>query len=138
MRHKAQPPIIVSTPPKPELPVVPMADKAAVTILEAAELMSLGTTSIRLLIKTGKIRAVRVGKAVIIARQEIERYLAAEAGLAAVAPKYATVLMSLAKARIGLAMAKQADAELREVIAACRAEVVDAENALNQKQADAS
>jgi excisionase family DNA binding protein len=91
--------------------------------LEVAELMSLGSTSVRLLIKSGKLRAVRVGKALIIARSEIERFLTAEAEAPATTPRYAIVLRAIAQAHAGLAAAKQADAVLKDAIAGYRADV---------------
>jgi excisionase family DNA binding protein len=114
-------------PPPPTVPAVPIADKAALTVLEVAELMSLGSTSVRLLIKSGKLRAVRVGKALIIARAEVERFLETEAAAPAMTPRYAMVLRALAQAHAGIAVAKQADAVLKDAIAGYRVDAAAAE-----------
>jgi excisionase family DNA binding protein len=117
-------PVQVQPPP---VPPVPIADKAALTVLEAAELMSLGSTSVRLLIKANKLRAVRVGKALIIPRREIERYLEAEAGAPETMPKDARILVALAQARVVVAATKRADDGLRKAAEETMADIAAAE-----------
>jgi len=68
------------TPPPPP-PGIPLADKLAYTIIEAAAILSLGLTTTRALIAAEKIKAVRAGQrggALIIPRSSIEAYLAQE------------------------------------------------------------
>jgi excisionase family DNA binding protein len=128
MRHNHKAPIQAPPPPPPP-PVVPLEFKAALTVLEAAELMSLGSTSVRVLIKNNLLRGVRVGKAMIIARAEIERFLAAEAGAPVAPPMYARVMMALAQAHTGIAAAKQAAEVLTTAIEGLKAEAATMERA---------
>jgi len=136
MKYKPQPPI-PPPPPPPLVPVVPavtLADKASLTIMETAELMSLGSTSVRLLIKSGKLRAVHVGRAIIIARQEIDRFLAAEAEAPAIAPRYATILRAYAQAHSGLAIVRDAVAVLNTAIAETKAEMAAMETVVAERE----
>jgi len=67
--------------PPPPPPGIPLSDKLAFTILEAAAILSLGLTTTRALIAAEKIKAVRAGQrggALIIPRTSIEAYLAHE------------------------------------------------------------
>jgi excisionase family DNA binding protein len=52
--------------------------KAAYGVAETAELLSLGLTSTRAQVKEGRIRIVRLGRAIIIPRTEIDAFLARE------------------------------------------------------------
>lgn len=138
MSRKPQPPIPPPPPKVPDVPVVPLADKASLSIKEAAELMSMGTTSVRLLIKSEKLRAVHIGRALIIARQEIDRFLAEEAGAPASAPRYATILRAMAQAHSGLQIVKDAVAELNKAIAEVKAEVAVGQTMVAEKERRAS
>lgn len=47
------------------------------TIEETCTALSLGRTTVHFLIKSGDIRAVRIGRRVLVPRDELERYVAA-------------------------------------------------------------
>jgi len=68
-------------PPQPPPPMFSLNDKLAYMVTEAAAILSLGETTTRALIASGKIKAVRAGKrggALIVPRTSIEAYLANE------------------------------------------------------------
>jgi excisionase family DNA binding protein len=75
MKHKLvkEPQIII----RPEGPAI--ASKIAYSIEETAALLSLGLTSTRGLVKEGRIKIVRMGRAIIVPRTAIEEFLAREA-----------------------------------------------------------
>lgn len=50
----------------------------AVRTREAARMLSVSERTIRVLLETGRLRAVRVDRAVLIPRQEIENFLAGD------------------------------------------------------------
>jgi len=51
-------------------------DRLAVSVVEAAEMISLAPRTIRAWIASGKIRAVRLGRRVVIPVRELDRLLA--------------------------------------------------------------
>src|ERR1041384_4819773 len=53
------------------------ADRPYLTISEAAKLTTLAASTIRLHVRRGKLRAERVGKRRMVARAELDRFLAA-------------------------------------------------------------
>jgi excisionase family DNA binding protein len=69
-RPKAQPdPLVISTQPA----------KDAWTVEETAFRISLGLTTTYALIKEGKIKVIRVGRAISVPQAEIDAFLAREA-----------------------------------------------------------
>jgi len=52
-----------------------LAPKPFLTVSEAAELARVGTSTIRLYIRKGKLKPRKVGRRVIVARAELERFL---------------------------------------------------------------
>lgn len=51
-----------------------------VTVHEAAKLLGLGRDKTYALVACGRLRSVRVGKRIVIPRQEVEAFLEREAG----------------------------------------------------------
>ena len=64
--------------PQPQPYLLP-AEKLAYTVPEVAERISLGTTTVRQLIHTGKLGGVRVGRALVIPKTCVEAFLEREA-----------------------------------------------------------
>ena len=56
----------------------PAIKKKAFTIVETAEMLSIGTTACRALIKEKRILAVRLGRSIIVSGDEIDAFLQRE------------------------------------------------------------
>lgn len=71
---------------KPQEPIIihqgPPIMKEALTVVETAEAISLGRTTVFRLIREGRIKVVRCGRSIIVPRTEIQAFLQAEAGAA--------------------------------------------------------
>lgn len=119
---RLKPQLSAPPPPPPSLPPVPLGDKAALTAPEAADILSLGQTTVRQLIATGRLKVVRIGRALIIPRTEIDQFLAREPSGQALAPMDVKLLRALADARQDTAVAQRHAANLTERIAASKAE----------------
>ena len=55
--------------------MAPPPEKVALTVVEVAEILSLGLSSTRKLISSGRLKVVRVGIAIIIARTQVRNLL---------------------------------------------------------------
>ena len=122
-RLRPQPPAPIPTPPpQPPALAVPLHLKAALTVPEAVTLSSIGKGTLYQLIAEGRIKVVRLGRAIVIPRLELDAFLAREAGAQAMAPVEVQLLRGLADARALTAAAKQTDTRLKALIAVSRAE----------------
>lgn len=95
-------------------PIVALGDKAAFTVAEAADLISLGQTMTRAVIAEGRLKVVRVGRAILVPRSEIDAFLAREAAAQAplnIAPREVQLLRVIADARAITIAARQLTAE---------------------------
>jgi excisionase family DNA binding protein len=73
--RKIEPPIYFQAPP-------PTAEKLALTVTEAAEMLSMGKTNVFGLIKAGRLKVVRTGakgRGIIVPKVEISAFLQREA-----------------------------------------------------------
>jgi excisionase family DNA binding protein len=51
------------------------SDKLAYSVAEASAALGLGVTNVRREVKAGRIKAVRIGKKILLARSELEHWL---------------------------------------------------------------
>ena len=104
----------------PQVPPVPLAEKLGLTVAEAAELCGLGETMLRAEYTAGRLKVVRIGRAIVISRVELEAWLARETERSVVAadvPKDLQLLQAIAVGRHGIQVAREAGEVLSRAIA---------------------
>lgn len=61
---------------RPRQAPAPGVERRAFTLSEAAQVLNLGTNSLRTLIRSGRLHAIRVGTRLIVPVAAVERFLA--------------------------------------------------------------
>lgn len=91
-------------------------------MLEVVALTGLGETNVRAEIAAGRLKVVRIGRAILVPRVELDAWIVRETARSAVSPlesgRDVLLLRVLADARWVSAMAKETDTKLRQLIAA--------------------
>jgi excisionase family DNA binding protein len=109
--------------PQPAVTEVPLHLRAGLSVAEAAALSGIGQTVLRALIAEGRVKAVRLGRALVIPRTALDAFLDQEANIpTAATPMSAKLLRGIADAVALTAVVKQSTAHMADLIAASKAE----------------
>jgi len=126
-RLRAPIPAPVQVPQPPPVPPVPLEAKVGLSALEAAELCGLGETLLRREIAAGRLRVIRIGRALIIPRTELDAWIARETERSTIdaaveLPREMQLMQTLTRSRYGLQLAREAAADLDKIVTLVKAE----------------
>jgi len=126
-RLRAPIPAPVQVPQLPPVPPVPLEAKVGLSTAEAAELCGLGETLLRREIAARRLKVIRIGRALIIPRTELDAWIARETERSTIdaaveLPREMQLIQTLTRSRYGIQLAREAAGDLEKILTLVKAE----------------